>query len=589
MKNNFRPTVFFLILLTLLNTFAILVILWSCYHGIDISDESYYYMGYLYFDNVPDLSGASFHMIFNSFFSSFDMTLSEVRILRLLLTVLSACILFFGLDKIFPHKNNPEKFLLLNVVISGMLLSFSWAPLALSYNSMSTVLISLVIGVWLLFISTGKGYLQSVYSVIIGSLFIVLFFIKITNILLLPLIVVATLYILYNKHLLKVEKSKFPLVSGVSFITGAFVTLALFSKGISLIPATVSNHIQETFGMMSGAARHSTAYLLERYTNNAEMVIGRLKYPLIFLFAAFATIKLLSIKYKKETKSLHPSIFKLIVGIMLLTIVFKNDYWMGGTGFNYIILIAYLFIGIAAILNQFLEKKKVNFILLLGLISIPVIGAIGTNNGLSAQVLFYGAFIFLVIYYIVYFSENIWYKSAVLSIIVILCTSQVISGVVYRPYRQAILTQSVNKLEGLSTLKHLEVNNETMQIRKELAFLENVEANYIFSYSFMRGMALLANKKPYSLSWFDEKFVNKMCLIISKSQIEPKDIIFIIPSELPLNKEVIKCLMNNGVLFNKDYFLAKKFQYYDYKMKRELTLNVYLPSLEIEKTGRISE
>ena len=147
MKNNFKPSVFFLILLTLLNAITILVIYWACYHSIDLSDESYYYMGYLHFDNVPDLSGASFHMVFNSFFSSFNMSLPEVRVLRLFLTVLAACILFLGLDKVLTHKNKPEKFLLFNVVLSGMLLSYSWAPLALSYNSMSTVLISLIIGV----------------------------------------------------------------------------------------------------------------------------------------------------------------------------------------------------------------------------------------------------------------------------------------------------------------------------------------------------------------------------------------------------------------------------------------------------------
>ena len=146
MESNSKLSRLCLSILTLLNSFLILVIIWSCYHGFEMSDESYYYSGYLHFNNIPDLSGASFHLIFSRFFYLNNFTLPEVRLLRLFLTILASGVLFMGLNRIIINKNTTEKIILFNVVLSGVLLSYSWAPLSLSYNSMSSLLINLIIG-----------------------------------------------------------------------------------------------------------------------------------------------------------------------------------------------------------------------------------------------------------------------------------------------------------------------------------------------------------------------------------------------------------------------------------------------------------
>ena len=134
---NFKPI--FAILLTLVNFIVIGVIVWSCFHGLDLSDESYYYLGYLYSGSIPDLSPASFHLVYSRFFSYFHLSLSEVRLLRLVLTILAATILFFSLEKPTLQNSKWEKVTLFHILLSGMLLSYTWAPLALSYNSMSSI------------------------------------------------------------------------------------------------------------------------------------------------------------------------------------------------------------------------------------------------------------------------------------------------------------------------------------------------------------------------------------------------------------------------------------------------------------------
>ena len=256
--------------------------------------------------------------------------------------------------------------------------------------------------------------------------------------------------------------------------------------------------------------------------------------------------------------------------------VYKNQYWQGGTAYKYIILVPYIYVVLFAFFTKLLNNKKVDYVLLVTLIGLPLVGAIGTNNGLSGQVLFYGVFIFMMIYYLVGTSQKNWHKNFLATFLIILSASQVISATVFHPYRQKALTHSQNELTGIDVLKNLKVDQATFNLRKELTFLEEIEASHVFAFSSQRGMTLLANKKPYSLEWFNNNAIGKMCSIIDKSTIAPSDIIFLTPSAFPIPIEVVSCLEENGVFLN-DFRLIKKFKYFDPYFKKELELDVYIP------------
>ena len=581
-SNNIKITSVFALLLMLLNCLAVLVISWSCYRGLDLSDESYYYMGYLYFNNNPNLSPASFHLIYGRLFSFLDFTLTEVRFLRLVLTVAASAPLYFGLEKIIAQKNKAEKFVLFNIILSGMLLSYSWGPLALSYNTMSCVLIASISGFWVLAAVSNNQYYKAIYSVLLGFLFTLLFFAKITNILLLPILIATTIYWTYKRKPSEKTRLDLLLIQTIFFGLGILASLALISGKISLISETLENYFQQSFAL-SNEQTHSIEYLKKRYYDNAEMVITRLKYPLILLVAVFAVLQAYLVKNRSHEKSDLQTLFKIIGAVILIIIVVKNKYWMGGAGVHYQVLIAYIFIGVLVFLNRFLENENVNFVLLLCLLSIPIAGAIGTNNGLSVQVLLYAVFLFLTLYYLVNSTKNFWYKHIVLAVLVLLCTSQIITATVFKPYRQAKLTETREELEGVEVFNKLKVDSRVFSLREKLAFLGHIKAKYVFAYSSHRGMAMLANKKPYSLEWFHEDYIEKMCMIINKSKIEAQDIIFLIPEEMPLENAVIKCLENNGIFFKDGYTLIKSIKFYDQKKRKELTLNVYQPSTDTFK------
>ncbi len=576
-KENKLATIFACIL-SLINSFVIIVVIWSCYRGLDLSDESYYYLGYLFYDYQPNLYPVSFHMIYHQLFSPFNFTIIEIRFLRLFLTIVTALLLFFSIKKRINFTKKQEHIILFNILLSGMLLSYTLAPLTLSYNSMSSILIGLIIGVWILGVSSNKFYHTLIYLFLLGAFFSILFFVKITNLLLLPLLLIATatLYLVNKKSFFKEKTTTFAYLS--AFIIGALTILIFISKGgTGAIKSLVTNHLQESFGMLNNDPTHSLPHLLNRYYENAKMVLTRLKYPLLFLILLFTLLRGSWLKFSNANQHIKPILFK-IVGLGILTVmIIQNSYWKGGSKMVYTMVIVYLYIIIFALLDQFLDRKKTNPILIITLLLIPICGALGTNNGLSGQVLFYGVFIFFTIYYLVFSSKTAYFKNVISICIVGLCASQVIFATIFHPYRQTKLQESTISLKNNTALSKLLVDNSLLKLSKELAFLKQHDAEYIFAYSAQRGMVLLTDKKPYSLEWFGANASQKICSIINKSNIAPNKIIFLLPEKAPLTDEVLKCFENNGLFFKKDYSLKKQINYYDQYYKKTINLNVYIP------------
>ena len=574
---NQKLSSFFTIFLTIVNALAIFMIAWSSFRGFDLSDECYYYLGYLHLNNSPSLSAASFHLVYDKLFGFLSATLPEVRLLRLVLSIMASLVLYTALKKVIPKINIAERIMLLHIILSGMLLSYGWSPMALSYNTMSSILICLIVGFWLLLIHSDKFYPKLIYAFLVGCLFTFLFFVKITNVLLFLILIGYLLFWLFKRKSINTIWQKPGILLVLLFFLGIFGALVFISGSPVLISQTVENYIQQSFGTLNNDPTHGIEYLKAGYYRNAELVLTRLKYPLILLFLAFAILKFIAANAKKNLKTFYPSIFKMLSGLILVVFVFQNSYWRGGTRYTYLILIPYIYIGIAVLLNNYLEHKKTYPIILLLLLSIPVAGAIGTNNGLSAQVLFYGVFIFLAIYLQLHVSGNTWYKYSVLLIIVSLTTCQISSATIYRPYRQAKLTETTNRLEGVPELNKLVVDTEINKLAKELKFVKALEPQYLFTYSPFAGMSLLAGKKPVSLEWFNNTDTDKICRIIKSTAIAPDNIIFIIPHELPMEDQVLECLEQKGVFLTADYNMEKEIKFYSERYKKTLTLGVYLP------------
>lgn len=568
------PHILFSIFLGMLNLSLLCVIGWASYRGFELSDESFYYLGYQYFDNTPDLAPASFHLIYGRFFSFLDLSLPQVRLLRLVLTLLASLILYFGIRK--QRSGTPwwHRWMLFNMVLGGMLFSYAWGPLALSYNSMSSILIAVIIGFWLLSFGT-KGWPKIACWAVLGSLFVLLFFIKVTNLLLLPLIVLATLYWSYNQGMLQRRMVRTGMPYAFVFIIGIIITLIFVSGGIVSIHETLDSYLQQLFGLAGADSSHSLSYLWNKYYTNAEMVVQALKFPILGLLLLYISVKAYIRTDQGKTIAWPSTAFRVLGILIFLVFIVQNDYWRGGTPWKYKMLIPYIFVVVFVILNRSIEHKKLNLVFFLGLLSVPIAGAIGTNNGLSAQVLFYAVFVFLTIYEALKSSSENWFKHIVIAAVILLVTTQVVSGIVLQPYRVAPLTENTIELKGVHALNNLRVDSSIFELSENLKPLRSRNEEYIFAYSGMIGINVLVNKKPYSLEWFNEGDDEKICALIEKSEINPGNILFLIPEEIPLTTSIISCFANNNIHFETDYSKIKSFKFFYPRRKKTLTLNVY--------------
>ncbi|TMM58999.1 hypothetical protein FEE95_06080 [Maribacter algarum] len=571
---NKTPNLVFSILLGLFNLSAVGVIVWASYRGLELSDESFYYLGYRYFNSSPDLSAASFHLIYGRFFSFLDLSLTGVRLLRLFLTLLASLVLYIGIAKHKAPASWPGRFILFNVILSGMLLSYTWTPMALSYNTMSSILIACVIGFWLLNLKS-KKQAQNLCWAILGGLFVLLFFIKATNLILLPLVLFGELYWRYIQNSQKKRIPKLSPGSIITFVLGILGMLIFVSRGVGPIPETVDTHLQQLFGLANTDSTHTFSYLWNKYYTNAEMVFLKLLFPVLSILILYIFAKVYSRKSKDETFTWPIKLFKILGIIILLVFIVHNEYWKGGIQYRYHMLIPFIFGFVFVLLNQNIESEKINFIFLLGLLSVPVAGSIGTNNGLSAQILFYGVFVFLLIYYVIQSSKATWYTYIILGIMMLIATSQVISGTVLRPYRLSPLDGNKNKLYGVDALNNLKVDTAVFELSENLKSLKTIDSEYIFTYSGMMGVNLLLDKKPYSLEWFNESDDEKICLIITKSQITSDNILFMIPEKFPLTEKVISCFAEKGIDFKADYLKIKSFECFYPRNNTNITLEVY--------------
>ena len=132
------------------NIINLIIIFYSSFYGLDLSDESFYFLGYCYSSNNFGLKPWLFHLAYNSLFSNFNFNLLEVRLLRFTITIISTIVIFFALNIALKPKKLKEKIFLFNILLSAMLLGYCIGPLAISYNTMSSIFLVLVSGIWLL-------------------------------------------------------------------------------------------------------------------------------------------------------------------------------------------------------------------------------------------------------------------------------------------------------------------------------------------------------------------------------------------------------------------------------------------------------
>lgn len=117
-------SVFFIMLAT---------VLWGLNKGFDVTDEGYYVLGYQSGQEIG-FGPSGFQQLIKGLFSWMTLDVVNVRILRLMFCLLSTFLLTLGLRYYLDKKySNLHIFSVLGI---GALLSYTYGPQSLSYNSL---------------------------------------------------------------------------------------------------------------------------------------------------------------------------------------------------------------------------------------------------------------------------------------------------------------------------------------------------------------------------------------------------------------------------------------------------------------------
>jgi hypothetical protein len=558
--------------------FALVIILaWLSNYGLDLSDESLYLVGY-HFGIEPTILASYFHRIFNLFFGVFDFSIPQIRLLRLILTLSSSILLVYSVIQFCKYKIeelsfNNKLFLTLLVLI-GALLSYSFGPLSLSYNSFSIIFLMLTFSTWLTIHQSKKYYFFK--NILLGILIGLSFYNKITNfILLFGLLPLASFLIkLIDKQTFWRALIK-TIIQYLFVLIGAFICFYIFfnhslsfNENIAIIIRGFSQ-TDESYTMIK--LLNDYAIKLDAlYSNTYKWILRLMVFEIVFYV----------VNKRYPFKVLPYFRYAFLIGLITY-FLYHNTHLLGKTGLNYYYFEIHLVLYISACIygiQQFKKEESYKYKLVLIVTSffMLLVGSLGTNSYLTAAFLFYLAFLYLSLFFILKDVQK-EIKIILLSFVLMVSCFQILNSTIIFPYRQLNLLENKSIIAKNETLKNLYLDDNQINIAYNLRFLKSSDVTTVFTYNFHLGFCLILEKEPYAFGWISDSdaIVNSKIIEESKNQ-DPTSIVFLIPEFAPLNEQLINALKSKKVYFKEDYRLVKTIKYYDYSEKSEQLLYVYL-------------
>jgi len=533
------------------------IILWGMNKGFDITDEGYYLLSYQK-DFISDIDVRFHQNIIKLLFGWVDLNIINVRILRLVLTILSSYIFSFGFYKwskfyfSFPkHITFPTFFLL---ILISALSSYGFGPQSLSYDSLSAFLFISSAGI-LFFMISAINYNFHTYfyvcSMIIGIILSVQTFVKISAAI--PLIFSFFALIIFLKDIGFNNKIKL----GISITIGLIVGYFLYSMLIQNIFIVIDNF------MLAKSTFHSSIHGYG-YIDFFKLVLKAF-YQLVGLFLISFILASGHILLKKITKS--KTVF-ITLGIFLIYFLFSSlilIYIFQGR--NVFIIPAFMIIAYSLIFSFSNNKiviagiNKNRLIVITFLLLIPFIGAFGTNTSLLAKAIFFLPFWFSLTLCLFNFNKatDIIFRNYIFYLITVFSVYFLINGYVFHPYRIAPLTSqkySINNLTGQQIL--VDKRSELFLSEFKNLLIKNgfIEGDPIIACSTIPGLVyLFKGNSPGGLLWRTNW--NLYFLNLNLQRIKGKKPIVIDRGGM-ITEVFVQKLNNSGVSFPGDYAKPEK-------------------------------
>ncbi len=546
------------------------ILYWASSRGIDLSDEACGLMRYTNPEQI-DVTFRWTYLIVNKLLLWAVPDPFNVRILRLVLTLLSS--IFLSYSAFHWIKSNlhevKESFLLLVpvIVVLGSFLSYNHGTQALSYNSMSTILLNVFVGV-LIIPQTKRLWIIPIGLSILN---ILLLLNKFQNGILAFIIVII--------WIIAKMKWKEILINGSLFLL-SFGSM-LFLSGFT---SSVTHQVIEALNVNVG---HEPLTLIIQYKDN---LIDSLKllyewYPWsVTIWASLVLIQFLSRFFRTLTGFMRTILPIIIIGDLYFYRTLGGDFIHNKLLILpfLVYLIHYLFEYIFVLISHGSYRSRKLWGVLLLLILLPGIGSAGTNNNILLQSTLYlsGWLLFgLIIEFIKWRSLSLG-GSLIMILIGLISITQIINRQLDNPYRQDLpLIQQKTVLKNTAIGEGLLTSNDIAESIDRANTLLKEEGyqvgSPIFAYSMETGFVYLAGGWVPGMAWYKPFWPEKTCFYLK--HIDPgelRSMFLMLPMEED-NASLYSCLMDIGINFETDYKMVGSFSYP--RKDKLIGINVYAP------------
>ena len=541
------------------------IIIWGTNKGFDLTDEGLYLLKYQ--DHQESLAYYSqFHVIVSNLFGWMEPTILNLRIARLILTLVSTFIMTFGvvswLKAYYKIKIKPiTGILIYNIVLIGSFLSYTFGAQSLSYNHL--ISFCLLISSGFIFIALRKykaSGIKFILNFLAGIFTGIAVFIKITSAI--PFILIVTVYIYFYCKNINCRGSLISITSIYGGFAGFIIIYFLF---ISSLPDYLQGLSEITKASTLETSDHTLGFFFKDTILTILKIIEYSIFAIIILSFFYLLQNVLNaIKAKQINFFSWKFILKFfslpVLAVMAYLLYDKVLYLQFAGPF----LLIFIFAPSIMLLNYL--KKRTNRALSyqfwstsILLFIIPFIGAFGSNNGLIINSIYFAGFWFAGLI-IIYYKQLITRQSllVIIFILSIICILSFSKNYIKDPYRQLPLTKQTEKITQLPNGKHILVDPVTKTYLTEIYATLNANGfskhtPIIGTYKIPGIIYLVDGTAPGSIIWYKEETNKFLPKSLQNSNKDLQKSIFIMQN--PCSRELINKLKEFDIHFPENYEL----------------------------------
>jgi len=429
------------------------VVIWGLNKGFDVTDEGFYLLGFQENQELG-ISMIKFHHLIKPLFWWIDLNILNLRIMRLALLIFSASLLTITIKSVLKKKI--DLLFTFSLLLLSALLTFTFGPKSLSYNSLSSSFIIFSFCFGLIAFKKENIKYKYVLTFLSGFFLAFSFFIKPS-----ASVIYAFFYSLFIVYEIIYHKQEnwlhFVLYAIVGWVAGNCLYFIMVESPLKFYHSFVTSYSHMT-SLNDGHGIKDFNKGIFQLFNEIFSLAGFLCFLLI---AHYFTLKFLSEKYRILCNGILT--FILLIFYYNILVVSHNN----AAPFLFISLCVLLYFLFKVITTN--KKFEINYSLVLMLFMLPFIGAFGTNNALISNAMFMIILWAALVIYMVHSIDFPHYMKRVL-LFTFLITSTVFFYNYYLkfPYRINSLNKQVVLHEKSNIYLHKDLNKSIISIEKIL-------------------------------------------------------------------------------------------------------------------------